>query len=318
MVTVPTALRQPPAALKIRELPALLVLTLALVWLFATKSSFRTPENLSQVGLQIGLLGILAMGEGLVILTGGIDLSVGAVLAMSACVAGARMSAGTPWPVAVIMALAVGALGGFINGALITYRKLTPILTTLSTLLVFRALTNIWTGAIPYNQLPEGFNKLGRGQMPFLFFLVVVSLFAVGLARSRFGRRVVAVGGSEQSARLSGVPTDAIIRRVYVAAGLCAALAGLLMSAGANNAQWNLGEGWELEVIAAVVIGGVRLTGGEGSLIGAAIGAAIIVVLRNALFLSGVPTDQYGLITGAVIIIAALTEQFRRAREAKA
>ncbi len=318
MAIASPSIRRPPAALKIRELPALFVLAAALLWLFSTKPSFRTPENLSQVGLQIGLLGILALGEGLVILTGGIDLSVGAVLAMSACLAGARMMAGTPWPVAVILALGIGALGGFINGALITYRKLTPILTTLSTLLIFRAATNIWTGAIPYNQLPEAFKAIGRGQAPFLIFVVLVALFAVVLARSRFGRRVVAVGGSEQAVRLSGVSTDAVIRRVYVIAGICAAMAGLLMSAGANNAQWNLGEGWELEVIAAVVIGGVRLTGGEGSLVGAALGAAIIVVLRNALFLSGVPTEQYGLITGAVIVLAALTEQFRRAREAKA
>jgi ribose transport system permease protein len=317
MVTAPTALRQPLAALKIRELPALLVLGLTLVWLYFTEPRFWTVENRTQVGLQIGLLGIVAMGEGLVILTGGIDLSVGAVLAMSACVAGERMSAGTPWQIAVLMALAAGALAGFINGALVTYRKLTPILTTLSTLLIFRALTNIWTGAIPYNQLPKAFTSLGLENTPLRIFLVVVTFFAIALARSRFGRRVVAVGGSEQSARLSGIPTDAVVRRVYIASGVCAALGGLLMSAGNNNAQWNLGDGWELEAIAAVVIGGVRLTGGEGSLIGAATGAAIIVVLRNALFLKSVPSENYGLITGAVIVIAALTEQFRRAREAK-
>jgi len=143
----------------------------------------------------------------------------------------------------------------------------------------------------------------------------VTVLCAVVLARARFGRHVVAVGGSESAVRLSGVPVDPILRRVYLASGLCASLAGLIMAAAANNAQWNLAEGWELEVIAAVVIGGVRLTGGEGSVVGAALGALIVVVLRNALFLSGVAPERYGLITGGVILLAALVEQFRRGRQ---
>jgi len=298
-----------------RELPALLLLLLVLGWLAAARPAFHTPENLAQVGQEAGLLGILACGEALVILTGGIDLSVGATLAISACAAGSAMMGGYPWPLAALLGLLVGGAGGWLNGALITYRRLPPILTTLAALLVFRSLANILTGAVPYNQLPDGFKAFGKGFTPFLVFVVVLCLFATMLARARFGRRVVAVGGSEQAARLSGVPVDAILRRVYLIAGLCAALAGLLMSAAANNAQWNLAEGYELEVIAAVVIGGVRLTGGEGSVIGAGLGALIIVVLRNALFLSGIPVEQYGLITGAVILLAAVSEQFRRARQ---
>jgi ribose transport system permease protein len=305
------------SVLKVRELPALFVLVVVVGWLWFTNPHFRTMENLTQVGSEIGLLGILACGEALVILTGGIDLSVGAILAMSACAGGMRMMAGTSWPLAALLSLLVAGAGGWINGALITYRRLTPILTTLATLLLFRAITNIVTGAVPYNNLPEGFKAIGRGHLPFIIFLLVVMLLALILALARFGRRVMAVGGSEQAARLSGVPTDAVLRRVYLISGLCAGLAGLLMSAGANTAQSNLADGLELEVIAAVVIGGVRLTGGEGSVIGVALGAAIIVVLRNALFLSGVPKDQYGLITGAVILLAALTEQMRRSREAK-
>lgn len=301
--------------MRIRELPVLLLMLLLLGWLTATKPAFRTPENLAQVGQEAGLLGILACGEALVILTGGIDLSVGATLAMAACAAGSAMMGGWPWPLAALLGLLVGGAGGWLNGALITYRRLPPLLTTLGTLLVFRALTNIRTGAVPYNQLPDSFKAFGKGFTPLLIFFVVLALFALMLARSRFGRRVVAVGGSEQATRLSGVPVDAVLRRVYLIAGLCAALAGLLMSAAANNAQWNLAEGYELEVIAAVVVGGVRLTGGEGSVIGAGLGALIIVVLRNALFLSGVPVEQYGLMTGAVILLAAVSEQFRRARQ---
>jgi ribose transport system permease protein len=315
MATQATTIPPRISALKIRELPALLVLAVAIVWLVARQPAFRTPENLAQVAQEAGLLGVLACGEALVILTGGIDLSVGAVAALAAVTAAPRMLGGTPWPLAVLLGLGVGGAAGWLNGALITYRKLTPILTTLSTLLLFRAITNITTGAVPYTPLPDAFANLGRRYTPFYILVVVVFLLALTLARSRFGRRVVAVGGSEQAVRLSGVPTDAVLRRVYLLSGLCAGLAGLLMSAGANSAMWNLAEGYELEAIAAVVIGGVRLTGGEGSVIGAALGAFIIVILRNALFLAGVPNEQYGLITGSVILLAAFAEQYRRARE---
>lgn len=303
---------------RIRELPALALLVGVLVWISATKASFRTHENLTQLGQEAAFIGIMACGEALVILTGGIDLSVAAVLAASACFAGSRIAGGWPWPAACGAGLAISATAGYLNGALITFRKLPPILVTLAGLFVYRAVTNIGTGAVPYNNLPEGFKHLGQGEWPFCVFVIVVLICAVLLSMSRFGRRVVATGGSEVSTRLSGVPVDAVLRRVYLIAGLLAGVAGLLMAAATNSAQWNLAEGWELDVIAAVVIGGVRLTGGEGSVIGAGLGALIIVVLRNALFLSGVPVERYGLITGTVILLAAMAEQLRRTRQAAA
>lgn len=298
----------------VRELPAAAMLVAVTVWIAATRASFHTYANLAQVGQEGALIGIMACGEALVILTGGIDLSVGAILALSACSAGSLMMAGWPVAGAVLVGLAAGSVCGWINGALITYRRLPPILSTLSTLLIYRAITNIETRAEPFNQLPRAFRQLGVGFLPFVIFIGIVVIFAAVLARMRFGRRVVAIGGSDEAVRLSGVAVDVVLRRVYMLSGLCAAISGLIMSAAANNAQWNLADGWELEVIAAVVIGGVRLTGGQGSVIGAALGALIIVVLRNALFLSGVPTERYGLVTGAVILAAAMAEQMRRMR----
>lgn len=318
MAIAPTALRQPSAVAKVRELPALLVLVTALAWLFLTNPAFWKPENLAQVAQEAGLLGILACGEALVILTGGIDLSVGAVAALAAVTAGPRLLGGMAWPLAFALGLAAGGAAGWLNGALITYRKLTPILTTLATLFLFRAVTNITTKGVPYTPLPDAFNRLGHGYLPFAVMALTVFALALMLSRARFGRRVVAVGGSEQAVRLSGISTDAVLRRVYVASGLCAGLVGLLLAGGANSAMWSIADGYELEAIAAVVVGGVRLTGGEGSVIGAALGAIIIVVLKNALFLAGVPFEQYGLITGAVILLAAFAEQFRRARESRA
>jgi ribose transport system permease protein len=298
--------------LRAREFPALALLVLALVWLGVFKPAFRTPDNLAVVAQDAGILGIMAAGEAVVILTGGVDLSVGSALALSACGAGALIMMGVPWPLAGAVAILLGACAGWINGALVTHRRLPPILVTLSTLLLFRGLTNVATGAAPYNLLPEAFKAMGKGFMPLGAMLIVGALFALMQSRARFGRHLMAVGGSPSAARLSGLKLDVILRRTYLTAGLCAALAGLFMAAANGNAQWTLADGWELDVIAATVIGGVRLTGGEGSIVGAMLGALIIVVMRNALFLSGVPGEQYGLVTGAVIVIAALAEQWRR------
>ena len=302
-------------AAQTREFPAFAILIAALGWLIKTTPPFRTSNNLSVVAQDAGILGIMAAGEAIVILTGGVDLSVGSALAMSACGAGAMMMGGVPWPAAALGGLLIGALAGWINGALVTYRRLPPILVTLSTLLLFRGVTNVATGAAPYNILPEGFKLIGKGFLPLVAMVTVGVLFAFVQARTRYGRHLVAVGSSPVAARLSGLPLDGILRRTYLLSGLCAGCAGLFLAAANGNAQWTLAEGWELDVIAATVIGGVRLTGGEGTVLGSMLGAMIVVVIRNALFLSGVPVEQYGLITGAVIVAAALAEQWRRHSE---
>lgn len=294
-----------------RELPAVVLLVAAALWLLLSKPSFRSPGNLAVVGQDAGMLGLMACGETLVILTGGIDLSVASALAMSACLCGALIMAGTPWPAAAIAAIGLGLLAGWVNGALVTWRRLPPILVTLATLLLFRGITNILTGAAPYNLLPEAYKAIGRGGWPMLALVVVASALSIGIGRSRFGRHLVASGGNESAARLSGIGVPSVLRRAYALSGMLAASAGLLMAAANGNAQWTLADGWELDVIAAVVIGGVRLTGGQGSVFGATVGALIIVILRNALFLSGVPTEQYGLVTGGVIVAAALSERWR-------
>lgn len=294
-----------------RELPAVVLLVAAALWLLLSKPSFRSPGNLAVVGQDAGMLGLMACGETLVILTGGIDLSVASALAMSACLCGALIMAGTPWPAAAIAAIGLGLLAGWVNGALVTWRRLPPILVTLATLLLFRGITNILTGAAPYNLLPEAYKAIGRGGWPMLALVVVASVLSIGIGRSRFGRHLVASGGNESAARLSGIGVPSVLRRAYALSGMLAATAGLLMAAANGNAQWTLADGWELDVIAAVVIGGVRLTGGQGSVFGATVGALIIVILRNALFLSGVPTEQYGLVTGGVIVAAALSERWR-------
>ncbi len=294
-----------------RELPTLVLLILVCVGMALFVPAFRTPGNLTVVGQNAAFVGMMACGEGVVILSGGLDLSVGSVLALASCVTAAALAAGWAWPLAVLVGLMAGALAGVINGALITYRRLPPILTTLATLLLFRHGTSILTHARTYGPFPDAFNRLGSDWMPALLFVLVSAGFVLATLRTRFGRWAIALGGSEQAARLSGVPVDRVKRVAYLLSGLCAGLAGLIVMAFNNNAQSTVGQGYELDAIAACVVGGVRITGGDGSLLGAALGALLIALLRDALILTGRPAEQYGLFTGAVILAAAVLEQWR-------
>ncbi|HLK59070.1 MAG TPA: ABC transporter permease [Chthonomonadaceae bacterium] len=301
-----------------RDLP-LMVLLAVVCGLMAWKlPSFRTPGNLAAVAEGAALLGIMACGEGLVILCGGLDLSVGSALALATCGTAAALTAGWAWPLAALVGLLCGGLAGAINGALITYRRLPPILTTLATLLLFRYGVSLLTNARSYGPFPDAFNQIGNGWTPAVLLVVVVLFFILLTRQMRFGRWVLALGGNEQAARLSGVPTDRVKRLAYLLSGLCAGLAGLITMAFNNNAQSRDGKGLELNVIAACVVGGIRITGGDGSLLGAALGALLITLLGNALILTSRPEDQHGLFTGLVIVVVALIEQWRLRRQERA
>jgi ribose transport system permease protein len=280
--------------------------------------AFGTSGNLTTVAEGAALLGIMACGEGLVILCGGLDLSVGSSLALATCGTAAALEAGWAWPPAALAGLLCGGLAGAINGALITYRRLPPILTTLATLLLFRYGVSLLTHARSYGPFPDTFNQIGNGWTPAILLVLVVALFLVLTRQMRFGRWALALGGNEQAARLSGVPTDRMKRWAYLLSGLCAGLAGLIMMAFNNNAQSRDGKGMELNVIAACVVGGIRITGGDGSLLGAALGAFLIALLGDALILTSRPEDQHGLFTGLVIVVVALIEQWRIRRQERA
>lgn len=256
-------MREPPRTF--RELPLLLLALLVCVGMAAWVPAFRTSGNLTVVGQNAAFIGVMACGEGVVILSGGLDLSVGSMLALSSCATAAALAAGCAWPLAALVGLLAGSGAGAVNGALITTRRLPPILTTLATLLLFRHGTSLLTRARNYGPFPDAFNRLGSGWTPALLFLLVTALFVLTARRTRFGRWILALGGSEQAARLSGVPVDRVKRAAYLLSGLCAGLAGLITMAFNNNAQSTAGQGYELDVIAACVVGGVRITGGDGS-----------------------------------------------------
>lgn len=296
--------------------------------------AFRETSNLLAVGQNAALIGILACGEALVILGAGLDLSVGSIMALSACITGACVAAGWGWLAAIASGVAAGLVAGATNGGLITdqtplpfagpvLRKLRiglksvprpPILTTLATLLLFRYGVSL----LSHNRSFDAFDssapmlyKLGQGAPAIIAFIAVTSILAVAALRTRFGRWTLAIGGGGAAARLSGVPTASVKQFGYALSGLCAGVTGILTMAFSNHAQWDMGKGAELDAIAACVVGGVRITGGDGSITGAALGAVLIALLQNALVLLGRPKEQYGLFTGAVILIAAVLEQIR-------
>lgn len=317
-----------------REIPTLgliLAMCAALAW---RVPAFRESSNLSAVGQSAAFIGILACGEGLVILGAGLDLSVGSIMALSACIAAAAVAAGWGWMGAIGAGLATGLAAGAINGGLITDRiplpyvraviqkigvkarsvSRPPILTTLATLLLFRYGVSLMT----HNKSFDAFDssapvlyRLGQGVAAISTFAAVALIVVVLTLRTRFGRWTIAIGGGETAARLSGVPTDGVKQCGYALSGLCAAIAGILTMAFSNHSQWDMGKGAELDGIAACVVGGVRITGGDGSILGAALGAVLIALLQNGLVLLGRPKEQYGLFTGAVILIAAVVEQLR-------
>lgn len=282
---------------------------------------FLTGENILNVTLQISITAIIAAGMTFVILTGGIDLSVGSLLAfVGVTVAG---MAKLPLPPAAATALALaaglvlGALSGAFAGTLITRFRITPFIVTLALMTVWRGLAFIVTGGRPVWDLPEAFSVMGNGRfagvpIPTLLMVATFALSWVVLERTRFGRHVLAVGGNAAAARLAGIPTGRVLVSVYALCGGLTALSGVLLASRLNSGQPNAGLMYELDVIAAVVVGGTSLNGGRGSVTGTFIGAMLIGVLRNGLNLLNVDSYVQQVVVGVVILAAVMADRLRR------
>lgn len=284
-----------------------LLLALALSLL---SNRFLQPANLVNILRQASINGIVAVGMTLVILTGGIDLSVGSILALSAVIGADLMKKGAAVPLAVPAALAIGLALGMINGLIITRGKIPPFIATLGMLTVARGLTLMYTQGQPVTGLPEAFRFIGAGSIgPVPMPIVVAGLtFLLGyllLTRTRFGEYIYMLGDNPAAARLAGVPTDRMTVLVYALSGLCAALAGLVLIARLDSAQPVLGQGYELDAIAAVVVGGTSFSGGEGTLTGTLLGVLLIETLNNGINLLNIPAE-WGLVVKGVVIALAL------------
>jgi len=280
---------------------------------------FLTFNNLFNVGTQIAVIAILALGQTFVIVSGGIDLSVGSVLGLAGIVFGwATAVANLPLPAALVLGIGAGALAGLINGLLITLGNLPPFIATLAMLSAARGLALVISGGIPLNPIPAPIRALGSGDLfGFLplpvILMVIMWAITVGILRSTYvGRCMYAIGGNEEASRLSGINVSRQKLIVYTLSGLFAGIAGILLTARLASAQPQAGFTFELDAIAAVVIGGASLSGGVGTASGTLIGALILGVLRNGLNLLNVSAFWQQVVIGAVIALAVMTDTLRR------
>ncbi|MEU6035056.1 ABC transporter permease [Actinomadura sp. NPDC047616] len=290
---------------------------LVLVAVFAVVSpEFRTLDNLFDVTRQVAVTAILAAGATLVILTGGIDLSVGSLVGLTALVSVAASAHGLSPAVALLLAVAVGALVGLFNGTLVARAGLSAFVVTLAALTWLRGVVYVGTSGGAVFTKDTWFAFLGQGAVarvpvPALIMLAVFLGCGLLLRRSVFGRHVTAVGANPEAARLTGISVPRVLVRVYVLSGVCAGIAGVIVGARLQSAVPDLGTGYELQAIAAVVLGGTSLSGGRGGIGGTFIGAMLIAVLVNGMTLLNVSSYYQLIIQGAVILAAIAIDRLR-------
>ncbi|MGX5851255.1 ABC transporter permease [Mesorhizobium sp. PL10] len=280
---------------------------------------FLTWPNWLNLVRQSSINGILAIGVTFVILTKGIDLSVGSVMAITGMVAASLVTDTNQHFVlwGILAGLSVGAALGLVNGVLVAAIKLPPFVVTLGMLSVARGLTLIFSDGRPIPDLSDAFTWIGAGQVmyvpvPILVLLIVFLIGWTVLNYTTFGRYVYAVGGNEKAARTSGISTKFVVGSTYVISGLLAGLAGIVLSARTTAALPQAGIGYELDAIAAVVIGGTSLAGGRGSLLGTLTGALIIGTINNGMDLMGVSSYYQQVLKGTIIVIAVIADQIRK------
>jgi ribose transport system permease protein len=304
----------------IAQLAAAGALVIVFIFLSFTSPVFLTFNNLFNIVAQTTVNAIVAIGMTFVIITAGIDLSVGSVSALAG-VLGVMLMArtGMSWPLAVLGGTLVGGVAGLVNGLLVTVARLNPFITTLGMMSVARGLVLVITGAVAIFGTPDNFRLLGEGSInsvpiPLLILIVIAILAHLILTRTRLGRYTYAIGSNAEAARLSGIPIRKYLTWIYILSGLLAGFAGMIASSRVASGQPNAGVGLELDVIAAAVIGGASLFGGQGTIIGTLIGAFLIALIHNGAVLLNIDSNTQSIIIGAVVWLAVIWDQFRRRR----
>jgi ribose transport system permease protein len=305
----------------IKKLGPLIGFFLLCIVLSILSDSFLTVNNWMNVLRQVSINALIAFGMTFVILTGGIDLSVGSVLALSSAITAGMMASGVNGFTAIIIGLLAGFLMGILNGIVITKGRVAPFIATLATMTMFRGLTLVYTDGRPITGFASDdilFQMMGRGYflgipVPVVFMIVVyVALYFV-LKKTTFGRHTYAIGGNEEASRLSGIRVDRLKIWIYSLTGGLSALAGIILTSRLNSAQPTAGTAYELDAIAAVVLGGTSLSGGRGWIFGTLVGALIIGVLNNGLNLLNVSSFYQQVIKGLVILLAVLLDRRKEA-----
>jgi ribose transport system permease protein len=302
-----------------RDAGGLIVLLVLFGAMTLASAEFLTADNMANLARQVAIFGIIAVGQLLVILTAGIDLSVGSVLGLTGCVTAELLVHGVGIPIAIAAGFGVGILIGLFNGSLVAYGKMPPFIVTLGMLGIARGVVLVMTDASTIQPLPDSFGNIANGDfigVPNLLwmFLAVVIVTSFVLRRTVFGRYIYAIGSNPESARLSGVPVTRVLVAVYAIAGLLAAVGGVLFMSRLNAGIPTAGTGYELNAIAACVIGGASLFGAKGGAFGAAAGALIVATLNNGGNLLAVNAFYLQIIIGGLILAAVAFDQWQSRR----
>jgi ribose/xylose/arabinose/galactoside ABC-type transport system permease subunit len=306
----------------INELTIVIAFVLISAYLAATTPTFLTTANVLSILLATSLIGLVAVGETFVIVTGGIDLSVGSVVALSGVIAGLGMGAHLPVVAAVLLGIGTGLACGLFNAFAVTTLGMAPFIVTLAMLAMARGLAFIVTGGNTVFGFPDAFDAIGGGNlgpMPVAALITLGTVLVAYLALSRtvFGAEIYAVGGNRDAARLAGIPITRTLACVYLISGALAGLGGVVLAGRLDSAQPIAAEGLELNAIAAVVIGGASLFGGKGSMLGTLLGVLIIGLINNGLTLKNVQPFWVQFIQGAVIFGAVLIDSLNQKRRAR-
>lgn len=294
----------------------------AVGWSVRGASFLFNGQRLLVMVLQVSIIGLLAIGMTQVILTGGIDLSSGSVVALSAMMAASLAQTPNaravfpaltdlPFVVPVAAGLATGALAGLVNGSLIAYTGIPPFIATLGMMVSARGLARYYTRGQPISMLTDGYARIGEGALPVVIFLVTALVFHVLLRHTRYGKYTYAIGANPQAARVSGIRVNRHLLRVYTVAGLLAGLGGVVTSARAASGQAGMGVSYELDAIAAAVIGGTSLSGGVGRITGTVIGTVILGIMTSGFTFIGLDAYIQDIVKGGVIVLAVVADRYR-------
>ena len=302
---------------RLQRLLPFFTLILLFVALTIASPHFLTAINLASVARQTAVINIMALGMTLVIITGGIDLSVGSILAIAGLFGTMAIKDGQPIPLAILIGIFSGLLCGLLNGLMIAHLRINPFIVTLGTLEAYRGFALVVSKGLPVHEIPDSFSFLGDGNLlgiPFSLWLLALCavLMHLLLEHTKLGRYAFAIGSNSAAAYYAGVPIKFHLVGVYAIAGVLAGLAGMIEASRLMTGQPTAGQGYELQAIAAVVIGGGSLQGGEGSVIGTLIGAFIIGLLSNGSDLLGINPYWQQVIIGAVIIAAVGFDELRK------
>lgn len=302
----------------IAKLGPVLALLVLVVAVSVMNMSFLAPSNLLNLLRQVSINALIAFGMTFVILTGGIDLSVGSILALSGAISAYMIQAGVSPAISIAIGMLTGALFGLINGILVAYGKAAPFIATLATMTIFRGGTYVFTNGNPITgtKINESFlfQFMGRGYLfgipfPIIIMLIAFGILYVVLHKTTFGRKTYALGGNEEAAYVAGVNTKKVTMIIYTLSGLMASVAGVILTSRLSSAQPDAGTSYEMDAIAAVVLGGTSLTGGKGRIFGTLIGALIIGTLNNGMNLLGISSFYQQIVKGIVIIVAVLLDR---------